>query len=85
MNTQSCADAGESPDPGRRLASGYIELTRIDEALRAAQQRLMAAHLLRARQQDAGRAELVYREILCLRDRSRRMLAELAEIWAADR
>jgi hypothetical protein len=85
MNTQSCADASESPDPGRRLASGYIELTRIDEALSAAEQRLLAAHRLRAQQRDAGPAELVYREILFLRDRSRRMLAELAEIWAADR
>jgi hypothetical protein len=57
-------------------------LTRVDEALRSAQLRLAAAH--RHRSQDA-RAEELYREILSLRARSRRMLAELAELWAADR
>lgn len=80
------ADRTEPVDTAARLAAGYVALTQVDEAIRAAQQRLEAAHL-RCSQPPRGAvgAEQIYGEILALRDRSRRMLAELAEIWVAER
>lgn len=79
------ADRTEPVDTAARLAAGYVALTQVDEAIRAAQQRLQAAHL-RCSQQQRGAvgAEEIYGEILALRDCSRRMLAELAEIWVAE-
>lgn len=85
MSQESCTDANNPVQPGSRLASGFDELTRVEEALREAERRLHAAHLDCARQQAAERPEALYREVLSLRDRSRQVLSELGEIWVADR
>jgi hypothetical protein len=80
------ADRTEPVDTAARLVAGYVQLTQVDEAIRAAQQRLEAAHLRCSQQRHgAASAEQIYAEILALRGRSRRMLAELAQIWVAER
>lgn len=79
MSTES------TPDISARLACGYDELTRVEDALRDAERRLLAAHLDGARQQSAERPEQLYREVLSLRDRSRQVLSELGDTWVADR
>ena len=66
-----------------RLRSAYVELTEVDEALRQAQERLACAHQNCAHLHSANRAEELYREILMLRDRSRRVLRALGEMWVA--
>ena len=71
-------------DINTRLASGYGELTRLDQALREAEQRLNAAHRLCAGQHGTRQAKELYREIIALRDRSRLVLADLGEIWIAE-
>jgi hypothetical protein len=65
-----------------RLRSGYEQLTQVDQALRDAEQRLLNAHVQPGR--DGARAQEVYLEVLSLRDRSRRVLDELAEVWAGE-
>jgi len=66
------------------LASGYDELTRVDQALRDAERRLEAAHR-RCGANGPQQALELYLEIMALRDRSRRVLAVLGEVWVADR
>ncbi len=75
----------QSIDISARLACGYDELTRVDEALREAERRLHAAHLACARQQATQRPHEIYREVQSLRDRSRQVLSELGEIWVTER
>jgi hypothetical protein len=85
MSQQFCADSSPSTVAASRLASGYDELTRVDQALREAERRLEAAHRLCAQQPGAQQAQALYLEVLALRDRARRVLIELAEMWVADR
>ncbi len=85
MSQESCTDNNDLVQAGSRLASGYDELTRVDEALREAERRLHAAHLDCARQQPTQRPHEIYREVQSLRDRSRQVLSELGEIWVAER
>ena len=66
------------------LASGYSELTRVDQALREAEQRLEAAHIM-CGEHGRQRAQAAYQEVIALRDRSRVVLAVLGEIWVAQR
>ena len=66
-----------------RLRSAYGELTEVDEALRQSQERLTLAHQNCAHLHSAASAKELYREILLLRDRSRRVLRELGEMWVA--
>lgn len=66
------------------LASGYDELTRVDQELRAAQQRLDAAHI-QCGEHGPQRAQAAYREVITLRDRSKLVLAVLGEMWVAER
>ncbi len=87
MNLESFrVDRIQPVDTAARLVARYVELTRVDEAIRAAQQRLEAARLrCSPKQQGGNSAAEIYGEILALRDRSRQMLVELAEIWVAER
>ena len=65
------------------LASGYDELTRVDQALRNAEQRLQAAHSQRV-ENGPQRAQELYLEVIALRHRSRQVLKVLGEIWVAE-
>lgn len=85
MSHESCTDNNAAVQAGSSLASGYDELTRVDQALRDAERRLDQAHRDCAGQLGPRQATEVYREVLSLRDRSRQVLSELAEIWVADR
>lgn len=85
MSQELCTDSNIPVQAASRLASGYDELTRLDLALRDAERRLEAAHRECAQQPGSGQAAELYREVLSLRDRARRVLTELAEIWVADR
>jgi hypothetical protein len=71
-------------DAGAILASGYDELTRVDQALRDAERRLAAAHH-RSGEQGVRQAQELYLEVMALRIQSRRVLAILGEIWVRDR
>lgn len=86
MSQQFCPDnSHDTPMTATRLASGYDELTQVDQALGEAERRLAAAHRRCGQWSGPSHAQELYRELLALRDRSRRMLSELAEIWVADR
>lgn len=84
MNHESCTDNHAPAHAGSRLASGYDELTRVDQALRDAERRLDQAHRDCAGQLGPRQATEAYREVLSLRHRSRQVLSELGEIWVAD-
>ena len=58
---------------------------RVDQALREAERRLETAHRLCAQPPGAQHTQAAYLEVLALRDRARRVLTELAEMWVADR
>lgn len=82
MSQQLHADPTDRFDASVMLASGYQELTRVEQALREAEKRLAAAH--RRRMEHGPRqAQELYREVVALRGRSRLMLAVLGEIWVA--
>ena len=85
MRQSLCTDCPMPGNTASRLASGYDELTRLDLALRDAERRLEAAHRGYAQQPGSGQVAELYLEVLSLRDRVRRVLKELAEIWVADR
>jgi DNA-binding PucR family transcriptional regulator len=77
--------ASKSPRPGRpqKLCSGYAELQDVDQALRDAEHRLEAAHKQFAR--GVGpRPDSLFREVLQLRDHSRRLLDELGDLFVED-
>ena len=67
-----------------RLVSGYDELKRIDRALQDAERALAAAHRQCAQQRDVRQAHALYLEVLALRDKARRVLIELAQMWTGD-
>jgi hypothetical protein len=83
MNQELHADPTDRFDTSGILVSGYDELTRVDQALRDAEQRLRAAHILRT-EHGPRRAQELYQEVIALRDRSRLVLAVLGEIWVAE-
>ncbi|MFC5497008.1 hypothetical protein ACFPOE_05645 [Caenimonas terrae] len=85
MSQQYCAGRTPAVQPDSRLASGYDELTRLDQALREAERRLAAAHGLCGGPPPAQQAQEVYLEVLALRDCARRVLLELSELWIAER
>jgi hypothetical protein len=85
MSQEFCATSIGPAHATSRLASRYTELTRLDDALRDAEWRLAAAHRLCAQDPGAQQTQAVYLEVLALRDRARRVLTELAEMWVADR
>lgn len=78
------ADPTDRFDRGVILASGYDELTRVDQALRNAEQRLDAAHS-ECTKHGPRRAQELYLEVIALRDRSSLVLKVLGEIWVAER
>lgn len=84
MSQELHSDRSDRFDAGLVLASGYDELTRVDQALRDAEQRLWAAHAL-CMEHGPRQAQEVYLEVVALRDRTRQVLALLGDIWAADR
>jgi len=77
--------ASKSPRPGRpqQLCASYAELQGVDQALREAERRLESAHQQFARRQ-GPRPDSLYREVLELRDRSRRLLDELGDLFTAE-
>lgn len=82
MSQDHGADLAQRANPAADLHIHYHELTLVEQALRSAEQRLHAAHLQSGQQQRATqRAEELYREVLALRDQSRRVLADLGEMW----
>lgn len=85
MNEPSGVQSNRPVQAASRLTCGYDELTRVDQALREAERRLADAHSLSAHQLGAQQAQVVYLEVLALRDRARRVLVELGEIWISDR
>ena len=84
MNQELHRDPTDRFDMNAILVSGYDELTRVDLALREAEQRLEAAHR-QCGNEGPRQAQELYTEVIALRDKSRRMLAVLGEIWVADR
>jgi len=84
MSQELHRDPTDRFDAGEILASGYDELTRVDEALRDAERQLRAAHS-QCLEDGPRRAQQLYLEVIALRDKSRSMLAVLGEIWVADR
>ena len=82
MSQELHRDPTDRFDAGAILAFGYDELTRVDEALRDAQQRLDAAHRGCSAHGPEQALEL-YLEIIALRAKSRRVLAVLGDIWVA--
>lgn len=83
MSYELDADPTDRFDRSEILVSGYDELTRVDQALRDAEQRLQAAHI-QPTEQGPRRAQELYREVVALRDRSKLVLAVLGEIWVAE-
>jgi hypothetical protein len=77
--------ASNLPRPGRaqKLCSSYAELQDVDQALRDAEHRLGAAHTQFARGL-GPRPDGLYREVLQLRDHSRRLLDELGDLFVED-
>ena len=77
--------ASNSPRPGRpqKLCSSYAELQDVDQALRVAEHRLEAAHKQFARGL-GPQPDSLYREVLQLRDHSRRLLDELGDLFCED-
>ncbi len=84
MRQELHADPTDRFDTSAILASGYDELTRVDQKLRDAEQRLEAAHFL-CSEHGRQRAQAAYQEVIALRDQSRQVLAVLGEIWVAGR
>lgn len=82
MSQELHADPSDRIDARDILASGYDELTRVDMALRDAEQRLQAAHGA-CMGDGPQRAQELYLEVIALRHRSRLVLAVLGEIWVA--
>lgn len=74
------------PRPGRpqKIRRGYAELQQLDQALRQAEHRLQAAHAQFACGQGPRPDSGLYREVLELRDRSRRLLDELGDLFTAE-
>jgi hypothetical protein len=85
MDQPLSADSSCSGPPACELASGYDELTRVDQALRDAERRLETAHRLSSRHTGAVELQELYLEVLALRGRARRVLKELSELWVRDR
>ena len=83
MSQELDADQTDRFDTRVILASGYDELTRVDQALRTAEQRLQAAHSQRVKN-GPKRAQELYQEVIALRHRSRQVLNVLGEIWVAE-
>lgn len=65
------------------LASSYAELEAIDDALREAEQRLKAAHLAYAKREGPC-PDHQYREVVHLRERSRELLDDLADLFLGE-
>ena len=82
MSHELHADKTDRFDTSVILASGYDELTRVDQALRDAELRLKAAHS-KFVEHGPQRAQELYLEVIALRHRSRQVLKVLAEIWVA--
>jgi hypothetical protein len=66
--------------PPAQLATGYAQLECLDEALRDAEQELKEAHLAYATR-GGPRPEHLYRRVVELREKSRRLLDDLAELF----
>lgn len=84
MSQELHAEPTDRFDTNAILASGYDELTRVDQAIRETEKRLLAAHVA-CTELGPLRAQEVYQEVVALRGRSRLILAVLGEIWAGER
>lgn len=74
---QSPASASSTPD---QLNAGYAQLQDVDQALREAERDLQAAHRDFAGRQ-GPRPEAVYLEVVRLREQSRLLLNQLADLF----
>lgn len=83
MSQELHRDPTDRFNAGLILVCGYDELTRVDRALRDAEQRLKTAHAM-CGEHGPSHAQEVYQEVVALRDRTRQVLAVLGEIWVAD-
>jgi hypothetical protein len=64
------------------LASCYAELKHVDQALQEAEKRLHTAHIDYA-QRTGPRPDSLYQDVVHLRQRSRRLLDRMAELFLA--
>ena len=88
LHTPALAGGGDTPPVAAQqrlceLSCGYAELEEVDEALREAEQGLKAAHADFANSK-GPRPEALYREVVRLREKSRRLLDELAEMFLGE-
>jgi hypothetical protein len=68
------------PSTPQLLSAGYAELRNVDQALREAEQNLKAAHHDFANRK-GPRPDSIYREVLRLREQSRRLLDQLGDLF----
>jgi hypothetical protein len=84
MSQELQRDPTDRFDMNAILASGYDELTRVDQALRDAERRLEAAHAACIAHRPRLARE-AYEEVVALRGKSRLMLATLGDMWVGRR